>query len=548
MSQAVDDPKEGEVAARYKELAGTREPFLRRAKECAAVTIPSLLPRHEESSHLKLPTPHQSIGAAGVNNLASKLCLALFPPNGKFFRLIITSFDVDNLVLQAAQEEAQQSGEDPAEVAAQLRTEVENEIQENLVRVERAVVQEYEAKGNRATDFEAMKHLVALGNVLRFCPLKKNDKPRIYALNQYAVRRDPDGTPLEIITKEGVAPATVPVEVREACKIPPDGDKEIKRVYDLYTRVRRSEDKRGKPRWEEYQELNGIEVPGSRGYYKIDKCPWLPLRWSKIDGEDYGRGHVEDYLGDLISLNGLRKAITDGAAGAARLLFMMNPAGVTKARDIAETPNGGIITGNPQDVGVLRLEKAHDFGFALQTSQEVKRDLGQAFLLTTSIQRNGDRVTAEEFRRLAKELEEALGGNYSTLALEYQQPLVELTMFGMQKQRRLPTLPDEVQPTILTGIQALGRNADLERMMMFFDVIGKLPIPQEELALTIKAQGAYRQVAAALDIETRGLLNSPQEIEQMKQQQQQQVMTQAAAAPIAQAMAGQAAQAGQAPL
>ena len=39
------------------------------------------------------PTPYQSVGSRGVTNLASKLMLALFPPQAPFFRL-----DVDELV------------------------------------------------------------------------------------------------------------------------------------------------------------------------------------------------------------------------------------------------------------------------------------------------------------------------------------------------------------------------------------------------------------------------------------------------------------------
>ena len=44
--------------------------------------------------------PYQSVGSRGVNNLASKLLLLLFPPNSPFFRLSVDSETKKELVNQ----------------------------------------------------------------------------------------------------------------------------------------------------------------------------------------------------------------------------------------------------------------------------------------------------------------------------------------------------------------------------------------------------------------------------------------------------------------
>jgi hypothetical protein len=36
-------------------------------------------------------------------------------------------------------------------------------------------------------------------------------------------------------------------------------------------------------------------------------CPYIPLRWAALENENYGRGHCEEYLGDLRSLEDLSK-------------------------------------------------------------------------------------------------------------------------------------------------------------------------------------------------------------------------------------------------
>ena len=75
---------------RYSKLTQNREHFLDRAEECSELTIPSLIKPEGFTSSDDLYNPFQSVGARGVNNLASKLLLLLLPPNSPFFRLSIT--------------------------------------------------------------------------------------------------------------------------------------------------------------------------------------------------------------------------------------------------------------------------------------------------------------------------------------------------------------------------------------------------------------------------------------------------------------------------
>ena len=74
--------------------------------------------------------------------------------------------------------------------------------------------------------------------------------------------------------------------------------------------------------FEVYQEVKGEVIAGSKGKYRADAVPFLPLRFSRIDGEDYGRGFVEELLGDLRSLEGLSQAIVEGSAAAAKCFIL----------------------------------------------------------------------------------------------------------------------------------------------------------------------------------------------------------------------------------
>ena len=53
--------------------------------------------------------------------------------------------------------------------------------------------------------------------------------------------------------------------------------------------------------------------------------------------------------------------------------------------------------------------------------------MSYAFLLNTAIQRDAERVTAQEIRYMAQQLETAMGGIYSLLSQEFQLPLVTIS-------------------------------------------------------------------------------------------------------------------------
>ena len=517
---------DGPVKQRYIHLSRAREPYLAKARKCAELTIPSLVPpegsqnpAEGSQNPAEFKTPYQSVGARGVNNLGAKIMMVLFPPNGAFFRLTVDHFDLKKILQAATAEAAMAQGVNPEQAAQVLLEEeqkVNRELERSLSAIERAAMRQFELMGNRPADAEAIKHLIVAGSVLRYCPPDSRTKPRIFTLAHHVVKRDPDGTPLEMITKEGVSPLSVAEDVRDACGIPLDDDA-ASRVYDLYTHIRRDRDKRGEF-WAVKQELNGVDVPGSEGEYDIDDCPWIPLRWNPVYGEDYGRGHVEEYLGDLISLEGLCEALLDGALAASRTLVLTDPNGVTKLKDVAQAENGAVIPGRAEDVTFLRSDKYHDLRTPAEQIQTLTQNLGHAFLLFSSVQRDAERVTREEIRVMAQELETALGGVYTTLGQEYQKPLVRTLLNSMQRQGTLPELPAAVEPVILTGMEAMGRNSEYQRHVEWLNAL-KLLDPNE-VNMRLDHRGNINRLSASLGVNTEGLLLPEEVVEARKQQMQ----------------------------
>ena len=74
---------------RYDFLTGDRNQYLNVARRASDLTLPYLIRDDDDFTKQAqpLPSPWQSVGAKGVVTLASKLMLALLPPQTSFFKL-----------------------------------------------------------------------------------------------------------------------------------------------------------------------------------------------------------------------------------------------------------------------------------------------------------------------------------------------------------------------------------------------------------------------------------------------------------------------------
>ena len=503
MNDTQDTNEGGQLKSLYEQGFSHRESYLNRARECAKLTIPTLLRDQGSNWATTFQTPFQSIGARGVNHLASKLLLTLLPPNSPFFRLTIDDFDIEELV----------------------GSEQRGAVEEGFAKIERSAMNEIETEAFRVPVFEALKHLITTGNCLLYLP--EEGGMRVFHLDRYICKRDPMGNLLYVITKESLDAKTVPENARVALGLPSPQElspESPDKPYELFTYVCN----KGKY-WHIHQEIGTTTIPDSYGKFPMDKNPFIALRFSRVDGESYGRGLVEEYLGDLKSLEALTQAIVEGSAAAAKVLFLVRPNGTTRIKTVADAPSGAIVQGDAQDVSTLQVQKFNDFRVAQETAQKIQDRLAAAFLLNSSVQRNAERVTAEEIRFMAQELESTLGGVYSVLSQEFQLPLINILLARMVKQKKMPKFPKEaVKPQIVTGMEALGRGQDLNKLSQFLEYLA--PLGPEVLAQKLNIDDYMDRLGASLGIDTGGLIKTDEQIQQEQaeaQQAQQEQMEQA---------------------
>lgn len=479
---------EGTAKARYAQLDSDRLPYLRRARAAAALTIPSLIVPDGHTPTSELPTPYQSFGARGVNNLAARTALTLFPPGTPFHKLTLS------------EDAREQAGASEGEVAA------------GLARAERMTVADLEASAYRGVMVEALKHLLVAGQFGMFWP--ETGRPRLFPLTHFVVLRSPSGRLLEAIVQEKLSWAELEDDVVDqlvAGGVPQAAEcrGKVDKTIDVYTHVR----------WQGkrviwHQEVENVVIEGSVGNKPADRSPWMFPRLMEEAGSSYSRGYVEDYIGDLKSLEALRESIVNGALAASWMLLLLNPGSTLTIDDIRTAASGSVLYGTKEDLTAAQLDKIPDLAFVESVAAKIEEALAHAFLLNSAIQRNGERVTAEEIRYMADELETQLGGLYSTLAYDLQIPVVQASMGRLESRGRLPRLPSDLAaPTIVTGAEALGRGNDITRLRTFASVVQETYGP-EVLAQNTDPSEFMARLAAGLNIVADGLVKTAEQVEE----------------------------------
>lgn len=492
------------AASRYARLASDRTIFLDTARDCAELSLPYLLTRTGVVNGQKLTTPWQSMGAKGVNVMASKLMLSLFPVNTTFFKLQINDGKLAS---------------DP-----NLDAKIRSEIDLSLSKMERVVMQNIAESQDRVILHQAMKHLIVTGNVLVYMGSKG---VKLYPLDRYVVVRDGEGQPTEIVTVESINRQFLPKEFQKPAQT-------INRVDDntstpsvdvtvgedevaVYTWAKLQD---GQWRWR--QEADDMIIPDSLGKAPKTTTPWLPLRFNVVDGEDYGRGRIEEYLGDLKSLEGLMQAMVEGSAAAAKVVFLVSPSATIKPSVLAKAGNGAIIQGRAEDVTAVQVQKQADFASAFQMITSLTQRLSEAFLILSV--RQSERTTAEEIRATQQELNEQLGGIYGNLTSELLRPYLQRKLFLLQRSGDLPKLPKGVVfPTVIAGLDGVGRGQDRESLMMFLSTVSQSLGPEMVMKF-IHPDEAIKRLAASQGIDTLSLIKTKEEQAAEMQSQQAQAM------------------------
>jgi hypothetical protein len=198
---------------------------------------------------------------------------------------------------------------------------------------------------------------------------------------------------------------------------------------------------------------------------------------------------------------------------ASQFRWLQNPGGITRPEDFAQSRNGEVIPGVNGDLTLVVANIGQQLASVMQIGQVYQQRIGAGFLMNSAVTRQAERVTAEEIRLQAIELEQSLGGVYSRLSRDIQQPLVRWLM----KKIDLSLKGTKITPVVVTGLDALSRNADLERLLMFLQDVTNLSGINPEQRLMLNEGNIIADFAAGRGVSKTRYVASDDEIRQRQQ-------------------------------
>ena len=503
------------LADRFRTLDSLRTSKLERARYCSSLTVPSLLPPEGWTEQMQLPQPYSSTAARGVTAMASRMLSALLPLNDSpFFRFELST------------------GMQP-----------ETQVDSYLSNLSYQVYNKLSGGNLRETIYQLLQHLIVIGDVMLV--MEDDMNFRVIRIDRFVVRRDVHGDVQEIIYKEY---ESLEEEMDSAELFSSSLDADSKQGYrPLFTKVCKVDNM-----WEsrtEDKEGNTI----NSGEFAVP--PFVVLRWSGIPGENYGRSHCEDLIGDIKTLEGFTEGLINGVTASSIFWMAVDPTGMAEVDDINGTPTGGWIGARPNEVHVVSPATTMNPQIAsTQTGVNILRqEIGRAFLLDSASIPQGERVTATAVRMIGQELEHVLGGAFSAIARDLMQPIVSRTVFlmisdGEVDQRLAEMFSKEeglLNVEIVTGLQALSRDSDLQKLMQMGEMVRNLPEPAVAMFkwdeygkalitalgfnsdLWVKTEEQVREEQLKI-AQAQGQMQSAQQQEVGASQMAQQVMAQAA--------------------
>ncbi|WWO60306.1 connector protein [Xanthomonas phage SB4] len=484
----------------WTRMDGSRLNIIRRCERFAQWTIHKLFPDSSyDGNNGTVENQFQSLGAQATNHLANRLMMVLFAPSRPFFRLGPK---------KAAQEQM-------ATIGPETRGELENKLSV----VEREASDVIDRLAMRSKIYELLKLLIVTGNALM---VLRKDGMRVLNLRSYVVRRDVSGKVIELMIREQVEreeidPAALAIAERSGQFML---DKDGKTYHFRWIKYDPATKKYHESQW-----LQDYQLPAQwSSSYSEKAMPYHAVTWDLSSGRHYGTGLVEDYKDDFAALTALARSTINAAILNSEFRWVIRAGALTSPQDLAQSRNGDVLMGEQGDITPVHSGMEAKIDANVTVAQEYVQRIGAAFMLQSAVTRNAERVTTYEIRSNAEELEGGLGGAYSRLAV-MQIPLADYCL----EHSGYSLKNSEWEATVITGLAALSRVGDRDRLLSFIQSITPLIQANPNAVIPrLRMSALISDMASAEGIDRNKYVLSDAEFAQQQQMEQQAMMQQQA--------------------
>lgn len=477
----------------WEKMQSEKGDLISRSEAYARWTVPSVMPR-SQTSNVEQEKGSVMIGARLVNHLANRLIDVLFPVSRPFFTVALTPEALLSL--------EKEKGEENMAL-------IQEAVRSSTSKLEKVAMRKLKLTEYRPIAIQASKHLVITGNAaLR---RMKSGKRIMYSIDRYGVRRDMEGSEHEVILYDKKMFKTFDMQTRETIRAAQSQhftqqSKDDDEVVLLTHYVKQADG-----RWLVSQEADGVYLDNDETLAEKD-YDMLLLTWNLASGDNYGRGLVEDHAATFHQLDVTTDAVTDLMAIICDVKFLVKT-GSPLAMQVAElnrAPRGAYFPGNEGDISVPELGKRGDLSVMMQAIDKWEGDLSRAFLLSSV--RDAERVTAEEIRLIASELESSYGGLYSNLALSWQQKEANYAIAQINFEEEIGSGIEIFEVLVTTGLESLSREGQIDNLRLAMSDLGMMQNVPDGLMAAINPLRFAGFIFTNRSVDLKAIMNTPDEM------------------------------------
>ena len=496
----------------WNSMEQSKGDLIERSKDYARLTVPSICP-FDSAGTTEQEKANVMIGPRVVNFLAHKLIGTMFPHDRPFFKVKLSP-----------QVEFDMSKEVPQKQIDQAKTGIE----ERGMQVTNVAMSKLDMIQYRPMAVDAAKHLIITGNAV--VRRLKDNKRVVYGVKDFGCFRSLNGEVYDLIVRDTCRFDSLDRDVQDYVRNYMPGVRDNTTV-NLFCRWRKKGEK-----WEFTQAVDQTNLSTFSMLAQKD-MPCICLTWTLARGEHYGRGLVEDNIATFNGIDVSTTALLELFGIAADIKFLVNPGSVIDIIELIESKRGSFHYGIEGDITSPNAahSKMADMQALTMAILDWERQLSAAFLMSSGSVRDAERVTAEEIRFYAKEIESAFGGLYSFLSMVWQYQEANWAMAQVQK-----SLPSVLQVTITTGLDALSQETALDNLRLSLNDLGLLNAIPEEMRAEISFERIARFIFMNRNLPLDQFTLTDQEKQAKQQQavqQQQQLMQQQTDQNVQQAVA-----------
>lgn len=515
-----DDGYPKSLSNTWETMNANKNDIEARNEEYARWTVPSICP--EDASGDQNPRQgNVAIGARLVNSLANRVVDVMFPSDRPFFSLPMTPKSERELV--------KEHGGDKEAAGKEML--VIRQMTEGVVNDAMRIM---DLTSYRPVAVEAVKHAIITGG----CILRRHDDNlrSVYGIKNYACMRDTRGVLTAAILRDSKTFSSLTKEHQDMLETIAPGKYKQDAPITLYTYFERTSENT----WITCQGLDDQVLDGSKDTHDNENLPIIDITWSLQSGDNYPRGLVEENQVLFGNIDVTSLAIIDMFGIAADTKFLVNPASMLDVDELNSAPRGSYHAGIPGDVEAVGFKHRAEMEVLINQVQSWERQLAQVFLLMSAVTRDAERVTAEEIRGQARELESAFGGLYSKLALVWQK---KEAMYVVNQLRLEDDALADVDVVVTTGLESLSREGQLDALRLAIADLQMMDTVPEDLRAAIDVRSfaefvfTNRGVNFGQFVKSKDVIAAEQKAAQEREQQMMQQQSQMDAASKAAAAA-----------